>query len=179
MCTNEIPAGVPVTRLKATEKEKLLSMENILSKEIVGQPEAIKAVSNAIRLSRSGLNSQDRPIASFLFCGPSGTGKTQLTKALARFLFDSEDALIRIDGSEYSEKHSVSRLVGAPAGYVGYEEGGQLTEFVRRKVCELRSCYASSDTKVSSPTVSYWSMRSKRPPENSLPCFCKSSMRAG
>ena len=91
-------------------------MEKILSQEIVGQPEAIKAVSNAIRLSRSGLNSQDRPIASFLFCGPSGTGKTQLTKALARFLFDSEDAMIRIDGSEYSEKHSVSRLVGAPAG---------------------------------------------------------------
>jgi ATP-dependent Clp protease ATP-binding subunit ClpB len=103
----------------------------------VGQPEAVKAVANAIRLSRSGLANANRPLASFLFCGPSGTGKTQLTKSLARFLFDSEDTIMRIDASEYSEKHSVSRLVGAPPGYVGHDEGGQLTEWVRRKPYSL------------------------------------------
>lgn len=124
--------GIPVTRLKTSEKEKLLKMEKVLSSEIVGQAEAVKKIANAIRLSRSGLADANKP-PSFLLCGPSGTGKTQLTKALARFLFDSEDTMIRIDASEYSEKHSISRLIGAPAGYVGYEAGGQLTEFVRRK----------------------------------------------
>lgn len=125
--------GIPTTRLKSTEKDKLLQMEKLLSSEIVGQPDAVKAVANAIRLSRSGLSSQDRPIASFLFCGPSGVGKTELSKAVARFLFDSESAMLRLDASEFTEKHAISRLVGATAGYVGYEEGGQLTEFVRRK----------------------------------------------
>jgi len=108
-------------------------MEKTLRKEVVGQDEAVTAVSNAIRLNRSGLSNTDRPIASFLFVGPSGTGKTQLAKSLAKFLFDSPDAMLRIDASEYSEKHTVAKLLGAPAGYVGYNEGGLLTEFVRRK----------------------------------------------
>ncbi|MBW0467844.1 hypothetical protein O181_007559 [Austropuccinia psidii MF-1] len=125
--------GVPVSRLKATEKAKLRMMEKGLMKQVVGQPEAVKAVADAIRLSRSGLSNEARPIASFLFCGPSGTGKTLLTKALAKFLFDSEDTICRIDGSEYSEKHTISRLIGSPPGYIGHEEGGTLTEWVRRK----------------------------------------------
>ncbi|KAI9512595.1 P-loop containing nucleoside triphosphate hydrolase protein [Russula earlei] len=125
--------SIPVTRLMSTEKEKLLRMEKILSESVVGQPEAVKAVANAIRLSRSGLGNAQRPIASFLMAGPSGTGKTLLSKTLATLLFDSPDAMIRIDGSEYSEKHSISRLIGAPPGYVGHDSGGQLTEYVRRK----------------------------------------------
>ncbi|KZW02267.1 hypothetical protein EXIGLDRAFT_735744 [Exidia glandulosa HHB12029] len=125
--------GVPVTRLVATEKEKLLKMEKIIGETVVGQPEAVKAVANAIRLSRSGLRNASRPIASFLMAGPSGTGKTLMSKTLAQLLFDSPDAMIRIDGSEYSEKHSISRLIGAPPGYVGHDQGGQLTEYVRRK----------------------------------------------
>jgi len=125
--------NIPVTRLMSTEKEKLLRMEKILSQEVVGQPEAVKAVANAIRLSRSGLGNAQRPIASFLMAGPSGTGKTLLSKTLATVLFDSPDAMIRIDGSEYSEKHSISRLIGAPPGYIGHDEGGTLTEYVRRK----------------------------------------------
>ncbi|KAL5518951.1 hypothetical protein ACEPAH_634 [Sanghuangporus vaninii] len=125
--------NIPVTRLMSTEKEKLLKMEKTLSEEVVGQPEAVKAVANAIRLSRSGLANAQRPIASFLFAGPSGTGKTLLSKTLASVLFDSKDAMIRIDASEYSEKHSISRLIGAPPGYVGHDAGGQLTEYIRRK----------------------------------------------
>ncbi|KIJ68458.1 hypothetical protein HYDPIDRAFT_185502 [Hydnomerulius pinastri MD-312] len=125
--------SIPVTRLMSTEKEKLLRMERILADSVVGQPEAVKAVANAIRLSRSGLGNAQRPIASFLMAGPSGTGKTLLSKTLASLLFDSPDAMIRIDGSEYSEKHSIARLIGAPPGYVGYDAGGQLTEYVRRK----------------------------------------------
>lgn len=124
---------IPVTRLMTSEKEKLLGMEKVLANSVVGQPEAVKAVANAIRLSRSGLSNTQRPIASFLFAGPSGTGKTLLSKTLATLLFDSPDAMIRIDGSEYSEKHSISRLIGSPPGYVGHGEGGQLTEYVRRK----------------------------------------------
>ncbi len=108
-------------------------MEKILSEGVVGQPEAVKAVANAIRLSRSGLRNEARPIASFLMAGPSGTGKTLLSKTLATLLFDSPDAMCRIDGSEYSEKHSIARLIGAPPGYVGHDSGGQLTEYVRRK----------------------------------------------
>lgn len=133
---NEIVArwtGIPVTRLKTTEKEKLLNMEKYLSKQVVGQREAVKAVANAIRLSRSGLNNPNQPIASFLFCGPSGTGKTLLSKSLAEFLFDDPKSMIRIDMSEYMEKHSVSRLIGAPPGYVGHDAGGQLTEALRRR----------------------------------------------
>lgn len=125
--------AIPVTRLMATEKEKLLRMEKILANSVVGQPDAVKAVANAIRLSRSGLASANRPIASFLMAGPSGTGKTLMSKTLATILFDSPDAMIRIDGSEYSEKHSIARLIGAPPGYVGHDAGGQLTEYVRRK----------------------------------------------
>lgn len=125
--------SIPVTKLVSTEKEKLLRMEKILAESVVGQPEAVKAVANAIRLSRSGLSNPNRPIASFLMCGPSGTGKTLLCKTLATVLFDSPDAMIRIDASEYSEKHSISRLIGSPPGYVGHGEGGQLTEYVRRK----------------------------------------------
>lgn len=125
--------AIPVTRLMSTEKDKLLRMERILTDSVVGQPEAVKAVANAIRLSRSGLADAQRPIASFLMAGPSGTGKTLLSKTLATLLFDSPDAMIRIDGSEYSEKHSIARLIGSPPGYVGHDAGGQLTEYVRRK----------------------------------------------
>lgn len=125
--------AIPVTRLMSTEKEKLLRMERILADYVVGQPEPVKAVANAIRLSRSGLANAQRPIASFLMAGPSGTGKTLLSKTLATILFDTPDAMIRIDGSEYSEKHSIARLIGAPPGYVGHDAGGQLTEYVRRK----------------------------------------------
>jgi len=115
------------------EREKLLHMEDELHKRVVGQHEAIKAVSDAIRRSRAGLSDPNRPYGSFMFLGPTGVGKTELTKALASFLFDSEDMLIRLDMSEFMEKHSVARLLGAPPGYVGYEEGGYLTEAVRRK----------------------------------------------
>ena len=118
--------SIPVARLMSSEKEKLLRLEKILAQSVVGQPEAVKAVANAIRLSRSGLRNTDRPIASFLLAGPSGTGKTLLSKTLAKLLFDSPDAMIRIDSSEYSEKHSISRLVGAPPGYLGHDEGGKL-----------------------------------------------------
>jgi ATP-dependent Clp protease ATP-binding subunit ClpB len=115
------------------EREKLLRMESVLEKRVVGQDEAVKAVSDAIRRSRAGLSDPNRPNGSFLFLGPTGVGKTELTKALAEFLFDTEEAMVRIDMSEFMEKHSVARLIGAPPGYVGYEEGGYLTEAVRRK----------------------------------------------
>ncbi|MGH8987787.1 MAG: ATP-dependent Clp protease ATP-binding subunit, partial [Acidimicrobiales bacterium] len=125
--------GVPVTRLLQGEVEKLLSMEDALHARVVGQDVAVTAVANAIRRSRAGLSDPNRPIGSFLFLGPTGVGKTELARALAEFLFDDERAMVRIDMSEYLEKHAVSRLVGAPPGYVGYEEGGQLTEAVRRR----------------------------------------------
>ncbi|MDM1487069.1 ATP-dependent chaperone ClpB [Acinetobacter towneri] len=125
--------GIPVSKMLQGEREKLLNMEDFLHKRVVGQEEAVVAVSNAVRRSRAGLSDPNRPSGSFLFLGPTGVGKTELTKALANFLFDSDDAMIRIDMSEFMEKHSVSRLVGAPPGYVGYEEGGVLTEAVRRK----------------------------------------------
>jgi len=125
--------GIPVSKMLEGERDKLLRMEQELQKRVVGQAEALEAVSNSIRRSRAGLADPNKPIGSFLFLGPTGVGKTELTKALAQFLFDTEDALIRIDMSEFMEKHSVSRLVGAPPGYVGYEEGGYLTEAVRRK----------------------------------------------
>ena len=125
--------GIPVTNLVESEKQKLLNMEEILHKRLVGQEEAVDTVSDAIRRARSGLKDPKRPIGTFLFLGPTGVGKTELAKSLAEFMFNDEDALIRIDMSEYMEKHNVSRLVGAPPGYVGYEEGGQLTEAVRRK----------------------------------------------
>ena len=125
--------GVPVDRMLAGEKEKLLQMETIIGARVVGQVEAVHAVSTAVRRARAGLQDPNRPIGSFMFLGPTGVGKTELTKALAAFLFDDEQALVRIDMSEYMEKHSVARLIGAPPGYVGYEEGGALTEAVRRR----------------------------------------------
>ncbi len=115
------------------EREKLLHMEQALHKRVIGQDEAIRVVANAIRRSRAGLSDPNRPVGSFLFLGPTGVGKTELCKALAGFLFDTEEAMVRIDMSEFMEKHSVARLIGAPPGYVGYEEGGYLTEAVRRK----------------------------------------------
>ncbi len=125
--------GIPVSKMLESEREKLLHMAEALRRRVVGQDEAVSAVANAIRRSRAGLADPRRPIGSFLFLGPTGVGKTELTKALAEFLFDTEEAMIRIDMSEYMEKHAVARLIGAPPGYVGYEEGGQLTEAVRRK----------------------------------------------
>lgn len=129
--------GIPTSRLVETEKAKLLRLERLISKKVIGQPEAVKAVSNAIRLNRSGLGNQNRPIASFLLVGPSGTGKTLLAKTLAGVMFNDEQAMIRIDASEYSEKHSISRLIGSGPGYIGHEAGGQLTEAVRRKPYSL------------------------------------------
>ncbi|VAX39103.1 ClpB protein [hydrothermal vent metagenome] len=125
--------GIPVTRLIESERDKLTHMEEHLRERVVGQDDALRAVSDAVRRSRAGLSDPDRPIGSFLFLGPTGVGKTETCKALAAFLFDTEDALIRIDMSEFMEKHSVARMIGAPPGYVGYEEGGVLTEAVRRR----------------------------------------------
>jgi ATP-dependent Clp protease ATP-binding subunit ClpB len=125
--------GIPVARLLEGEVEKLVHMEDRLHQRVVGQDEAVSAVSSALRRSRAGLQDPDRPIGSFLFLGPTGVGKTELARALAEFMFDAQDAMVRLDMSEYMEKHSVSRLVGAPPGYVGYDEGGQLTEAVRRR----------------------------------------------
>ncbi|WP_117235936.1 ATP-dependent chaperone ClpB [Vibrio maerlii] len=125
--------GIPVSKMLEAEKEKLLKMEDVLHGRVIGQHEAVEVVSNAIRRSRAGLSDPNKPIGSFLFLGPTGVGKTELCKTLANFMFDSEDAMVRIDMSEFMEKHSVARLVGAPPGYVGYEEGGYLTEAVRRK----------------------------------------------
>jgi ATP-dependent Clp protease ATP-binding subunit ClpB len=125
--------GIPVSRMMEGERDKLLRMEEALHQRVVGQDEAIRVVSNAIRRSRAGLSDPRRPYGSFLFLGPTGVGKTELTRALAGFLFDSDEAMVRVDMSEFMEKHSVARLIGAPPGYVGYEEGGYLTEAVRRK----------------------------------------------
>jgi len=125
--------GVPVSRLLEGEIEKLVHMEERLHQRVIGQDEAVEAVSSALRRSRAGLQDPDRPIGTFLFLGPTGVGKTELARALAEFMFDTQDAMVRIDMSEYMEKHSVSRLVGAPPGYIGYDEGGQLTEAVRRR----------------------------------------------
>ena len=125
--------GIPVNRMLESEKDKLLRMESELHKRVIGQDKAIRAVSDAVRRSRAGLQNEKRPIGSFMFLGTTGVGKTELAKSLAEFLFNDENMITRIDMSEYQERHSVSRLVGAPPGYVGYDEGGQLTEAVRRK----------------------------------------------
>jgi len=125
--------GIPVTKMLETEKEKLLDMESALEERVVGQQEALVAVSNAVRRGRAGLQEASRPLGSFIFLGSTGVGKTELAKALAEQLFDDEHAVIRIDMSEYQERHTVSRLIGAPPGYIGYDEGGQLTEAVRRR----------------------------------------------
>jgi len=129
--------GVPVDKLLQGEREKLVQMEDVLAGRVIGQAEALKAVSDAVRRSRAGLQDPNRPMGSFLFLGPTGVGKTELTKALAEFMFDDEAALVRVDMSEYMEKHAVARLIGAPPGYVGYEEGGALTEAVRRRPYQL------------------------------------------
>ncbi|MBL4721970.1 MAG: AAA family ATPase, partial [Alphaproteobacteria bacterium] len=129
--------GIPVDKMLEGEREKLLQMEDQLKTRVVGQEEAIEAISNAVRRARAGLQEAGRPIGSFLFLGPTGVGKTELTKALASFLFDDEQAMVRIDMSEYMEKHAVARLIGAPPGYVGYEEGGALTEAVRRRPYQI------------------------------------------
>ena len=125
--------GIPVSRLLEGEVEKLIHMEERLHQRVVGQGQAVEAVANALRRARSGLQDPDRPIGSFIFLGPTGVGKTELARALAEFMFDDERAMVRLDMSEYQERHTVSRLVGAPPGYVGYDEGGQLTEAVRRR----------------------------------------------
>ncbi|POG52281.1 ATP-dependent chaperone ClpB, partial [Wolbachia sp. wRi_2] len=125
--------GIPVDNMMHSEKEKLLNMENEIGRRVIGQKDAIEAISNAVRRSRSGVQDTNRPFGSFLFLGPTGVGKTELAKALAEFLFDDQSALLRFDMSEYMEKHSVSKLIGAPPGYVGYEQGGRLTEAARRR----------------------------------------------
>lgn len=125
--------GIPLSNLQQSERDKLVYLEEVLHKRVIGQDMAVNSVADAIRRSRAGLSDPNRPIASFMFMGPTGVGKTELAKALAGYLFNTENALVRIDMSEYMEKHAVSRLVGAPPGYVGYEEGGQLTEVVRRR----------------------------------------------
>src|SRR5437762_7882238 len=125
--------GIPVSRLMEGETEKLIHMEERLHQRVVGQDEAVEAVANALRRARTGLQDPNRPIGSFVFLGPTGVGKTELARALAEFMFDDERAMVRLDMSEYQERHTVARLIGAPPGYVGYEEGGQLTEAVRRR----------------------------------------------
>jgi ATP-dependent Clp protease ATP-binding subunit ClpB len=129
--------GIPISKMLEGERDKLLRMEDELHRRVIGQVEAVDAVSNAVRRSRAGLSDPNRPNGSFLFLGPTGVGKTELCKALSMFLYDSEDAMVRIDMSEFMEKHSVARLIGAPPGYVGYEEGGYLTEAVRRRPYSL------------------------------------------
>ena len=125
--------NIPVRQLATEEKERLLQMEDALHERVVGQHEAIEAISKAVRRARAGLKDPKRPIGTFIFLGPTGVGKTELAKALAEFMFGSEDALIKLDMSEFMERHNVARLVGSPPGYVGFEEGGQLTEAVRRR----------------------------------------------
>jgi ATP-dependent Clp protease ATP-binding subunit ClpB len=125
--------GIPVDRLLEGETEKLIQMENRLHRRVIGQDEAVEAVANALRRARTGLQDPNRPIGSFVFLGPTGVGKTELARALAEFMFDDEHAMVRLDMSEYQERHTVARLIGAPPGYVGYDEGGQLTEAVRRR----------------------------------------------
>ncbi|MGB2463507.1 MAG: AAA family ATPase, partial [Candidatus Puniceispirillaceae bacterium] len=129
--------GIPVTKMLSEEQDKLLQMEQTLSKRVIGQEQAIKVIANAVRRARAGLNDPEHPLGSFLMLGPTGVGKTELAKSLAEFMFDDTDAVLRLDMSEYMEKHAVSRLIGAPPGYVGYDEGGALTEVVRRRPYQL------------------------------------------
>ena len=150
--------GIPVTRMLEGEKQKLVHMEERMASRVVGQEEAVRAVSNAVRRARSGMQDPNRPFGSFIFLGPTGVGKTELARALAEFLFDSEQAMIRLDMSEYMEKHTVSRLIGAPPGYVGYEEGGQLTEAVRRRPYSvvLFDEIEKAHPEVSTPSSRFW-----------------------
>ena len=136
--------GVPVKRLIEAESERLLKLEEILHQRVIGQDEAVTAVSKAVRRAHTGLKDPNRPIGSFIFLGPTGVGKTELARALAEALFDDEKAMIRLDMSEFMEKHTVARLIGAPPGYVGYDEGGQLTEKVRRKPYSVKMCIRDS-----------------------------------
>ena len=129
--------GIPVSKMMTAEKDRLINMESFLSGKIIGQTKAIEAIANAIRKSRAGLKLPNRPVGSFLFLGPTGTGKTYLPKLLAEFLFDDKNAMVRLDMSEFMESHSVAKMIGAPPGYVGYEAGGLLTEAVRRKPFSL------------------------------------------
>ena len=140
VCGEEGGRGIPLSKLEEKESEKLARMEEALHGRIVGQDDAVKAVARAIRRSRAGLKDAKRPVGSFIFLGPTGVGKTELARALAEYLFGDENALIRVDMSEYMEKFSVSRLLGAPPGYVGYEEGGFLTEKVRRRPYSVYRC---------------------------------------
>src|SRR5690554_2954378 len=145
--------GIPVARMLESERQKLLKLEEMLEQRVVGQPEALRAVANAVRRGRAGLQEETRPIGSFIFIGSTGVGKTELAKALAEFLFNDESAMVRIDMSEYQERHSVSRLIGAPPGYVGYDEGGQLTEAVRNKPYSVEIGRASCRERVKSSVV--------------------------
>jgi ATP-dependent Clp protease ATP-binding subunit ClpC len=142
--------GIPVSRLMEAERERLRRLEHLLGERVVGQPEAIEAVSNAVRRARTGLQDPDRPVGSFIFLGPTGVGKTEIARALAEFLFDDERAMVRIDMSECMETHAVARLIGAPPGYVGFEEGGQLTEAVR---CRPHSVILFDEIKKAHPEV--------------------------
>ena len=151
--------GIPVSRMLESERQKLVKMEERLQLRVIGQREALDAIANAVRRSRSGLQDPNRPIGSFIFLGPTGVGKTETARALAEFLFDDENAMIRIDMSEYMEKHTVARLIGAPPGYVGYEEGGQLE--AKRSAAALIPWYSSTKLKKLTPTCSmfcckYW-----------------------
>ena len=146
--------GIPVSKLAEEETDRLLNMESILHQRVIGQEEAVKAVSRAVRRARAGLKDAKRPIGSFVFLGPTGVGKTELARAMAEAMFGDENAVIRIDMSEYMEKHATSRLVGAPPGYVGYEEGGQLTEKVRRKPYSVILPINNSSDKRSS--ICFW-----------------------
>jgi ATP-dependent Clp protease ATP-binding subunit ClpA len=154
--------GIPVQRLLAGERQKLLELEQRLGERVIGQPEPVAAVAAAIRRARAGMQAPTRPVGSFLFLGPTGVGKTELAKALAAALFDEEEALVRLDMSEFMERNAVARLVGAPPGYVGYEEGGQLTEAVRRR-----------------PTPCCCSTRWRRPTRRCSTCCCRCSTTAG
>jgi ATP-dependent Clp protease ATP-binding subunit ClpB len=153
--------GIPTSKMLEGDRDKLLRMEDGLQKRVIGQDQAVRAIANAVRRARAGLNDENRPLGSFLFLGPTGVGKTELTKAVAEFLFDDDNAMVRIDMSEFMEKHAVSRLIGAPPGYVGYDEGGVLTEAVRRR-----------------PYQVVFSTRSKRHIRTCSTCCCRFLMMA-
>ena len=149
----------PMERMLEGEREKLLQMEEVLGERVIGQRQPIEAVSKAVRRARAGLQDPNRPLGSFLFLGPTGVGKTELTKALAEFLFDDDSAMVRIDMSEFMEKHAVARLIGAPPGYVGYEEGGVLTESVRRRPLSGRPVRRGGESpcgRVQRVAAKYW-----------------------